>query len=99
MREEIRAETSVKMMPVELERYIYVDKRVLKILEEFERNTGIELNILVDKNGVGVTFKEYRCMDRVLRSEIGGLDEFIKIIDETLEKYRKGELKPTEKAT
>ena len=45
MREEIRAETSEKMMLVELERYTYVDKRVLKILEEFARNTGIELNM------------------------------------------------------
>jgi len=99
VREEIRAETSEKTMPVELERYIYVDKRVLKMLEEFERNTGIELNIVVDKNGIGVTFKEYRRMDGVLRSGIGGLDEFIKVIEGTLEKYRKGELKPTEKAT
>lgn len=41
----------------ELERHIHIDKRVLEMLEEIERETGIGLNILVDKNGMRLIFE------------------------------------------
>ena len=43
---------------VELERQIYIDKRVPEMLEEIERETGIGLNILVNKNGMRLIFEE-----------------------------------------
>lgn len=43
---------------VELEKHIYIDKRVPEMLEEIERATGIGLNILVDKKGVRLIFVE-----------------------------------------
>ena len=53
---EARKVTGEKMpttkMRAELVRYIHIDKRVLETLEEFERDTGKGLNILVDKNGM-----------------------------------------------
>ncbi len=57
-KEEIKEGTSKKRLHTELEKYIYIDKRVLGLLEEFERNMGIELNIVVDKNGMRLIFKE-----------------------------------------
>lgn len=63
-RTEVKKEVEGKEMPGEdgrdeLEMYIYIDKRVLEILEEFERNTETELNILVDKSGMRLILKEY----------------------------------------
>jgi len=52
------ADLPVEGRYTELERHIYVDKRVLGLLEEFERVTGVELNILVDKNGMRLIFGE-----------------------------------------
>jgi predicted ArsR family transcriptional regulator len=51
---EMRRETHIKRMPAELKRYIHIDKRVLEMLEEFEIDTGKELNILVDKTGMSL---------------------------------------------
>ncbi|MCD6206543.1 MAG: hypothetical protein J7J06_00955 [Methanosarcinales archaeon] len=47
-----------EMVRAELKKYIYIDKRVFEILEEFEDDAGIELNILVDKDGMRLIFTE-----------------------------------------
>ncbi len=57
-RNEISGGMPVTRMPAELDRYIHIDKRVLEMLEEFERDTGKELNILVDKTGMSLILNE-----------------------------------------
>ncbi len=47
---EVDEVVSTKKMPAELKRCIHIDKGVLEMLEEFERDTGNGLNILVDKS-------------------------------------------------
>ena len=55
---EISEMLPIRRMPAELKRYIHIDKRVLKMLEEFERDTGKELGILVDKTGMSLILNE-----------------------------------------
>lgn len=47
-----------EMVRAELKKYIYIDKRVLGLLKAFEEDTGIKLNIVVDEDGMRLTFTE-----------------------------------------